>query len=156
MDSATRHLYDLVAKIAADGVQGMASAQIAARKALQDYKRDSGYNGWTNKESWAIALLFDNDEIWQQTARGIVQNVLESTGDIHQAADQLKEYTGQALERLYAFTENALDSEYRTNTGRNPRNRRTDTFLELLQKQALEDWFSEIDWTAVAKHYAGE
>lgn len=45
------------------------------------------YNGWSNYETWAVALWLDNDEASQSWAYGVVRR---STSD-YAAADHLRE-----------------------------------------------------------------
>lgn len=42
---------------------------------------ESGYNGWTNKETWAVGLWVDNDEPTYSARIALVRAVLESAGE---------------------------------------------------------------------------
>lgn len=79
----------------------------------------SGYNGWTNYETWAVALHIDNDPLEQGYWLAAAQEHLEAAEDDETAAryslaeglkesyeDNVPELTGAFADLLYA----ALDS----------------------------------------------
>lgn len=41
-------------------------------------KRESGYNGWSNYETWAVALWLDNDEASQEFCRELARNAFDN------------------------------------------------------------------------------
>ena len=48
---------------------------------------ESGYNGWTNYETWVVSLWLDNDEATHYEARSIVHGTTN-----YQAANNLKDW----------------------------------------------------------------
>lgn len=41
----------------------------------------NGYNGWTNRETWAVALHINNDQGWQEQVLDIVREEIALTDD---------------------------------------------------------------------------
>src|SRR5690348_15456796 len=41
------------------------------------YDDPERYNGWTNRETWAVALHINNDQGWQESIRETVRNTVE-------------------------------------------------------------------------------
>ena len=39
---------------------------------------DSRYNGWTNRETWAVALHVNNDEGWQESVLGELRDAVRA------------------------------------------------------------------------------
>jgi hypothetical protein len=38
---------------------------------------DETYNGWTNRETWAVVLHINNDQGWQESVTELVRNTVE-------------------------------------------------------------------------------
>lgn len=67
---------------------------------------DTTYNGWTNRETWAVALHVNNDQGWQESVHESVRDVLaeqdpqdaahaaepgnESEDTVHAVSDRIK------------------------------------------------------------------
>lgn len=45
---------------------------------------DDKYNGWTNRETWAVSLHINNDEGWQES---VMDALREAVGEIVMTAD---------------------------------------------------------------------
>ena len=72
---------------------------------------DDGYNGWTNYETWAMALWIDNDA-WSQN--WALEIATEANGDRYDCAYALKdgmEETMPEVESVWADLLNAAWSE---------------------------------------------
>ena len=56
---------------------------------------DKTYNGWTNYETWGVALILDNDEGTYSYVRERAQEIKETEGDsaLYALEDFLKDYT---------------------------------------------------------------
>ena len=87
---------------------------------------NSGYQGWKNYETWAVALWLDNEEGSYNTARQIVKEGLKDGGHISEVANALKEFV----------------------EGQNPLSDQANLFSDLLNAA-----LSEVDWLEVAEHY---
>jgi len=85
------------------------------------------YQGWTNRNSWAVALWLDNNEGDYHWACDVVNK--SCRGAVYRAADELKE----SLEES------------------NPLGDQANLWSDLMS-YAL----SEVDWVEVARHYIDE
>jgi hypothetical protein len=103
-----------------------------ARRAAEN----AGYNGWTNYETWAMALWIDNDQGSYETAREIVkQAIATSPTDAYgtertRAADALKEWMEEQRPEEVAGAS---------------------VWTDLLSAA-----FGEVDWFEIAANYAEE
>jgi hypothetical protein len=56
---------------------------------------DQKHNGWTNYETWAVALWMDNEEpsynYWRETAEGIVKHALDADEATYKLMETIKE-----------------------------------------------------------------
>ena len=67
------------------------------------------YNGWTNRETWALALWLDNDEGLQALTADMISNAIRTAregGEVHQVARALQEmaeelFTASGYEEIY-------------------------------------------------------
>lgn len=97
------------------------------------------YNGWTNYETWSVALLIDNDqgsqEYWQERAEEAVQEAIDNDeSEIkHKAACRLAEL---------------IQEEHEEN---NPLADKTDIYSQLLSGA-----LSEVNWYEIAKSRVDE
>lgn len=94
---------------------------------------DKSYNGWTNYETWNVALWLDNDEgsssYWNDCAASLID---DNEGD----ADQVKRELARALEQ--EIEDNAPDLG-------------SSTYADLLGAA-----LSEVNWYEIAAHYVDE
>ncbi len=99
---------------------------------------EKGYNGWTNYETWAVALWFDNDQYTHNHCRSMAQDAWDE-------AEQGK-YAWQTREQqaLYALTESLKDMVEESN----PLADSADLYSDLLNAA-----LSEVDWRSIAEHY---
>jgi phytoene dehydrogenase-like protein len=102
-----------------------------------------GYNGWTNYETWLVALWLDNEqatyEQWREDARRIWED-----------APGTKEATAWGWTRLEAAT-HSLASALRDQLTELEEVGQSGFHTDLL-RSALD----EVDWHEVARHYLGD
>jgi hypothetical protein len=59
------------------------------------------YNGWSNRETWAVALHVNNDQGWQESVLGVVREHKDAAmgGDLEpwQAGELIRENVEEAL-----------------------------------------------------------
>lgn len=71
---------------------------------------DDTYNGWPNRETWALISYVDNDEGWQHAAHGIVAAARRRDPDNPWApTDAIKDYCTTILNRDEYKAEYGLD-----------------------------------------------
>jgi len=84
------------------------------------------YNGWTNYETWLVALWIDNDEGSYNTARDMAREMRNNEHRNYDLSHALKDW----VEELNPLADNA------------------DLFSDLLNAA-----LSEVDWYEIAEHY---
>lgn len=86
---------------------------------------EQGYNGWTNYETWAVALWLDNEEPAYHQACELVERE-DPDGEVsHRSADALKSWLEDEMPDLGATV-----------------------WADLLRAA-----FSEVDWLEIAEHH---
>ena len=50
------------------------------------------YSGWTNRETWALALWLDNDEGFQERTAELTRDIFERHGTVDAVRDALEEF----------------------------------------------------------------
>lgn len=86
-----------------------------------------GYNGWTNYETWAVALWIHNDEAEYETTRAMARAYADRTAE-NEYADWLEAFVEETMPDLGAS----------------------------LWADLLNASFSEVDWYEIAKNYIEE
>lgn len=90
---------------------------------------NKSYNGWTNYETWAVALWIDNDQSTQEQAADMARDTRRRREYLHELADQLKSWvTDEMLPDLGAS----------------------------LAADLLGAAVSEVDWAEIADHYLSD
>lgn len=56
---------------------------------------DDTYNGWTNRETWAVALYINNDEGWQASVFEALREL--DADEVHRAAEIVRENVEQLV-----------------------------------------------------------
>jgi hypothetical protein len=99
------------------------------------------YNGWTNYETWAVALWIDNDESYQNRARDWAAECTEAAAECEQTRSgvwTLEEARRYALaDTLKAWVESDLLPDLGAT----------------LAADLLSAAVSEVSWNEVADHY---
>jgi hypothetical protein len=75
---------------------------------------DETYNGWTNRETWAVGLHINNDQGWQESVHEALRGELEFTQEMqegkpgmiadvdkYRAGEIIRENVESALEMLW-------------------------------------------------------
>lgn len=98
-------------------------------------KKDTRYNGWTNYETWNVALWMDNDdsEYWNEQAQGVWD-------------ESEKDTTFSREERAALDLAETIKSAYEENTPTV-----TGPYADLLNAA-----LSEVNWYEIAQHFIAE
>src|SRR5438132_1586891 len=100
---------------------------------------DTKYNGWTNYETWNVALWIDNEEgsynFWREQAASAVEENTDSEGDVDRDA---------AIGALAS----QLESEIKDN---NPLADQNSLYSDILSAN-----LSEVDWYEIVEHWIDE
>lgn len=98
---------------------------------------ETGYNGWTNYETWNVALWYGNEQGWDDQWRERAEDLLwDNRDDDH---DTWKE---GAIEPLAEEMKSEAEENTPTTSG----------FYADLLNAAL----SEVNWREIARHYVDE
>ncbi len=85
-------------------------------------RSDTSYNGWTNYETWAVALWMDNEqgsqEYWHEQAREMVERHDDPQMRAVLFADALKEQHEESLPELRGFAADLMNSAMAEVNGR--------------------------------------
>ena len=85
------------------------------------------YNGWTNYETWCIALWMDNEEgsanYWSEECENVCKREDDTDDRIRELSDLLKDQHEEALPELKGFAADMLNAA-----------------------------MSEVDWYEIARH----
>jgi hypothetical protein len=101
--------------------------------------KDTRYNGWTNYETWAVALWIDNEQGSYESARELAK-------DLYRQAEADKTFTRREV--AVNDLEDALKEEYEEG---NPLADDATVYADLL-RAAL----GEVNWREIAHHYLDE
>lgn len=108
------------------------------QKQSSDSDQQQGYNGWTNYETWAVALWFGNDEgtqnYWEDEAKSALEN---KNGNKEDATYEL---TSQMKEETLDGVQDALAEGYESS----------------LYSDLLNASLKEVDYYEIAKNYIDE
>lgn len=104
------------------------------------------YNGWSNYETWAVALWLDNEEgsysYWHDQARSALDDETRDY-DASDAVEMFDELRANAVTALAAMLENEHNDAAPDLSG--------SVFADLLTAA-----LSDVDWHEVAEHYIDE
>ncbi len=93
---------------------------------------EKGYNGWTNYETWLMALWIDNDQGLYSESRAIVKECISLKYERYEASHALKEWV-ESWPEIEEIQDKA-------------------SFVADLFNSA----FSEINWYEIAQNYISE
>lgn len=98
---------------------------------------EKGYQGWTNYETWAVALWIHNEEYWQvEEAEGAYREAVEDAPDGNR-----EEWTSDAAGKVA----DQLKSEFEDG---NPLGNDASVYGDLLTAA-----LGEVNWYEIAKNY---
>ena len=114
---------------------------------LKALEHKDEYNGWTNRESWAMALWLDNEQSTQEATLEKVREIIKGIDN----DERVKDKTWSRNEAILFRTADGLKEwleEMRLDAFEDPAN----------HKEALKMWEDigseyRIDWHEVAKHF---
>jgi hypothetical protein len=80
----------------------------------KSYDDPEQYNGWTNRETWAVALHINNDQGWQESVFTSLREVLEATDEPYGDSDtaNFRSPAAWAGEIIRENVEGIYDDEY--------------------------------------------
>lgn len=64
-------------------------------------REEEKYNGWTNRETWALALWIDNEEYIYEEVYEIVSNAKKYGASDYMIADKVKEYIDEYYDEFW-------------------------------------------------------
>lgn len=100
---------------------------------------EKGYNGWTNYETWCVALWLDNDEETYEQMREFTKEAYENpvNNSFIDSVDDRRRIALQDMIKEFVEEQNPLPD--------------AGMFTDLLNAA-----ISEVDWRDIAKHYLDE
>ena len=106
--------------------------------------QDASYNGWTNYETWSVALIMDNDQ-------GLYSMRCEQAQQLYNDAEpewdwQSKE--DKATNDLADWLKDFIVDEYAPDLSALP--------LGMLYGQLLSGALSDVNWQEIARHWIEE
>ena len=112
---------------------------------------DSEYNGWTNYETWSVALIMDNDE-------GLYNLRREQAAELYEYAEPEWKWQSKEDKARYDLAEWLKDfvEEYNPFTNEQAGIIRVQTPLADLYSQLLGGAISSVNWDEIARHWIGE
>lgn len=107
----------------------------------------TGYNGWTNYETWSVALIIDNDQGSYDYARELAQKAWDETAHLD-TEDREPEAVYNLTDNLREWVTSPLDEggliEDRPEV------------IGYLGSQLMGAALSEVNWREIADHYITE
>src|SRR5438045_1044977 len=91
---------------------------------------DEGYNGWANRETWAVALHINNDQGWQES--------------VHETLRKFRASSGPWGPNGYTWTESEFTNAHIAG----------DVIRENVEDRLYPDPDSQEDWRAAAQEIA--
>jgi hypothetical protein len=76
---------------------------------------DETYEGWANRETWAVALHINNDQGMQERVRELVTDLDDEIGEaliVKHGAANVPEYARRAGDVVKDYVEDLFDGEY--------------------------------------------
>ena len=124
---------------------------------------DETYNGWTNRETWAVALHLDNTEtmmMMAQAAYGIgvinARRAADNLGDATLSENLVNSYAGEALRDMVEQWFADLDDDS-SPLARSSILGQTNSFREDVKRmRSVVGSMWRVEWSEVAAHYAPE
>jgi hypothetical protein len=108
---------------------------------------EQGYNGWTNYETWSVALIIDNDQSTHEMSRQIVREAI-ALGEPSEfwSEEQRRKY--RTADALKAWVEEEAEVVTGMLSDLRP--------LSYLWSQLLSAALSDVVWEEIADNYLSE
>lgn len=103
---------------------------------------DDTYNGWANRESWALVLWLDNDEGLQGSVRELAETTV--------AWEKPEEVVWKLEEAIKVWVDDLFDQQWWLDNFGSPMPRE----INLMQQDVGSTW--RINWREVAEHYLAD